>query len=128
MMWLDRLQAQYRLYNDPDDYPTIRVIPDFVPDSQLINLQNRCDAFVMPSRGESTCRPLLESYYLGKFIIATHAAGCLDYQMMRDDRVFDVDADIVPCRSPIAPMEGIYSSWETWREISIFQDIICYRA
>lgn len=120
MEWLDRLQSIYRLYDDIDDYPEIHVITDHLTDEKLIGLQNRANCFVMPSRGESTCRPLLESCYLGKQIICTNGIGCINYNMM-GRQVYCVPSYTVPCDAPNAPIEGVYRSWETWKNIDIME-------
>lgn len=116
--WIERLKANYRLYENPDEYPEVKIIADYISDDQLIALQSRADCFVMPSRGESTCRPLLESYYLGKPVIVTEGIGCYDEELMTEG-VDVVQSMSDPCRAQSAPMPGVYSSWETWKNVNI---------
>lgn len=118
--WIERLKYQCRLYDNSDEYPEIKVITDFITDKQVIDLQNRANCFVVSSRGESTCRPMLESFYLGKNIICTDGIGCIDSDMMADDPGFyKVRSFIEPCQAKSAPIHGVYSSWENWRSIDI---------
>ena len=54
------------------------VFTGFVPDEELVNYYNLCDAFVMPSNGEGYGIVFLEAMACGKPVIAGNADGARD--------------------------------------------------
>jgi glycosyltransferase involved in cell wall biosynthesis len=87
--------------------PHIVVLAGKLPSANMPALYRAADAFVLPSRGEGWCRPLMEAMLMGLPTIGTRWSGPLEF--MNDDNSYLVDCSVVD-----VPPEG-------WREIPIFR-------
>lgn len=65
--------------NIRQQYANEILITDRLSDLDMIGLHNACDCFVMPSYGESFCRPAAEALILGKMPIVTDNTGMSDF-------------------------------------------------
>ncbi len=87
--------------------PHIVVIACKLPAEEMPALYRAADAFVLPSRGEGWCRPLMEAMLMGLPAIGTRWSGPLEF--MNDDNSYLVDCSVVD-----VPAAG-------WRQIPIFR-------
>jgi len=114
LQWVENLKRTCRMYQT-DQYPEILSMLDFVSDVDMLRLQNTIDCFVIPSMGESTCRPLLESLYKDKICICTDGIGCNeDYLNM-----ISVPSTVIPCSIQTPPLPEIYTANERFLKIDI---------
>ena len=64
-----KLKNSFGIYKDISEYNNEFVITDRLSYNDIIGLHKECDCFVMPSSGESLCRPLMESVLVGNTAI-----------------------------------------------------------
>ena len=107
------------LYNNIDRYKPEWVITEFMSEDHLCALHQTCNCFVMPSRGEACCRPLLDAQGFGNPCIVTKNTGMTSYV----DSVSGwlVPSERVPVMSTEHPLPYLYTSHELWSEINIIE-------
>lgn len=110
---LIHIQNRMRLHQFSSKYPEVIFLAERWTDQKIANLHYMADVFVMPSRGESTCRPLIDAAFHNKTIIVTENIGAVD----RDLKLITVPAREVPCNAQQPPIPYLYSGWETWLDI-----------
>ena len=66
---------QQKLGRKLSDFPNIHLWRENIPAGELPRLYRAVDAFVLPTRGEGWCRPLMEAMAAGKPSIATAWSG-----------------------------------------------------
>lgn len=71
--------------------PKIRLITHPLTETQLINLYNQSDCFVLPTRGEGFCLPLLEAGFCKLPIISTNYSGHLEFLDKNNSTLLDID-------------------------------------
>jgi glycosyltransferase involved in cell wall biosynthesis len=104
------------LYNNVHNYKSELLITDRLDDQEMASLHIRGDCFVMPSRGESLNRPIMDALTYGNEVLCTEGTGMNEYS----DAVM-IGSYPQPVFTSTKPMKGIYTSRETWREIDIFE-------
>jgi glycosyltransferase involved in cell wall biosynthesis len=87
--------------------PHIVILASKLPAEQMPALYRAADAFVLPSRGEGWCRPLMEAMLMGLPSIGTRWSGPLEF--MNDENSYLVDCAVVD-----VPPAG-------WRDVPIFR-------
>jgi glycosyltransferase involved in cell wall biosynthesis len=87
--------------------PHIVIFACKLPAVQMPALYRAADAFVLPSRGEGWCRPLMEAMLMGLPSIGTRWSGPLEF--MNDDNSYLVDCSVVD-----VPPAG-------WRDVPVFR-------
>ncbi len=87
--------------------PNIVIFPSNLPAAEMPALYRAAEAFVLPSRGEGWCRPLMEAMLMGIPAIGTRWSGPLEF--MNDENSWLVDCAVVD-----VPEIG-------WREAGIFR-------
>jgi glycosyltransferase involved in cell wall biosynthesis len=87
--------------------PNIVILAGKLAAEQMPALYRAADAFVLPSRGEGWCRPLMEAMLMGLPSIATRWSGPLEF--MNDDNAYLVDCTVVD-----VPPAG-------WRDVPVFR-------
>ena len=110
---LDVMRSRMRLYGYAHHYPEILFIPEYLTDEEMRDLHATCDCFVNASRGESTCRPLIDAALHNNTILCTEGIGCLD----NDLDIVPIKSYETPCSAFQPPMRNIYTGWETWMEV-----------
>jgi len=71
--------------------PKVKMILHDISESQLIDFYQNSDCFVLPTRGEGFCLPLLESGFCKLPIISTNYSGHLDYLNKENSTLVDID-------------------------------------
>ena len=87
--------------------PHIVILPGKLPAGQMPALYRAADAFVLPSRGEGWCRPLMEAMLMGLPSVGTRWSGPLEF--MNDENSYLVDCSVVD-----VPPAG-------WRDVPVFR-------
>jgi len=106
------LRNNMRIYQNPQYYKNPIIITDRLSDDDMCALHQACDCFVMPSFGESLCRPALDALGFGKTPIVSDLTGMRDYI---DDNVgWVVRSTLTPVVTNEPPMKDIYTSNELW--------------
>lgn len=109
------LQNRMRLYRYDHHYPEIIFMTEKLSDEEMANLHATADCFVNPSRGESTCRPLIDAAFNNRKILCTGGISANDSRL----DITSVEAREVPACATQPPLPYLYSGWETWREIDV---------
>lgn len=104
-------------------YPSIILLTDMLTDSELYNLHQVCDVFVLPSRGEGWCMPAFDALGFGNTPIATNWGGIREY--LNKENGFPIDYELQPCWG--MPHEHLYTGKEEWAEPSISNLITQFR-
>jgi len=112
-----KIQSDLKLYQDGKTYKSEWVIAEFIPLERLNALHQVCDCFIMPSYGESMCRPMLDALGFGNPVIVTDNTGMCDYVTPDVGRI--VDSRTEPVYSSDHPLPYLYTGWETWQSIDI---------
>tara|TARA_B100002019_G_C21261547_1_gene597024 strand:+ start:389 stop:1507 length:1119 start_codon:yes stop_codon:yes gene_type:complete len=101
------------------------VISQRLSDEDLIGLHNACDCFVLPSYGESFCRPAAEALILGNTPIVTDNTGMVDF--INNDNGFVVRSKKTPviAQRKLAADFDIYNAYEHWYKPDIYHLIEC---
>lgn len=111
---LEMMRARMRLYTYPHHYPEIIFLTENLTDEEIAEMHATCDCFVTASRGESTCRPLVDAAYYNTPIICTDNISCVeDLDMMK------VKSTEVPCSAFQPPIRDLYTGYQTWMDIDI---------
>jgi glycosyltransferase involved in cell wall biosynthesis len=87
--------------------PHIVIFACKLPAVQMPALYRAANAFVLPSRGEGWCRPLMEAMLMGLPSIGTRWSGPLEF--MNDDNSYLVDCSVAE-----VPHAG-------WRDVPVFR-------
>ncbi len=112
----DFLRRELGRGNSPT--PTILLLSESLSRDDLVRLYVRCDAYVMPSRGEGWGRPLLEAMAAGLPTIGTRFGG--NQEFMDDENSFLVDASIVPVPDDAVKEQPLYAG-HRWGEPDLSQ-------
>jgi glycosyltransferase involved in cell wall biosynthesis len=115
----ENIQALYktmRIYSRPFGYIPEIVITENLPYKDILALHKRCDCLVMPSRGESTCRPVIEALAMGNQAIVTGSTGMADAAR---GMAIEVESTLIPASSTLPPVPYLYTANELWEEINI---------
>lgn len=111
---LEVMRHRMRLHNSAHHYPEIIFITEPITDNEMAELHASCDCFVTASRGESTCRPLIDAAYYNNPIICTDGISCTE-----DLDMLKVNSMEVPCSAYIPPIRNLYTGYDTWMNIDI---------
>jgi glycosyltransferase involved in cell wall biosynthesis len=87
--------------------PHIVILAGKLPTAQMPALYRAANAFVLSSRGEGWCRPLMEAMLMGLPSIGTRSGGPLEF--MNDENSYLVDCAVVD-----VPTSG-------WRDVPVFR-------
>lgn len=101
------------------------VITQRLSDIDLVGLHNACDCFVMPSYGESFCRPAAEALILGKTPIVTDNTGMTDF--INNDNGFIIRSKKTPviAQRVLSNDFDIYNAYEHWYKPDIYHLVEC---
>lgn len=113
---IDFLQKTFRLHDYAHHYPEVLIIIEPLNNMEINQLHNMCSCFVNSACGESTCRPLVDAAFYGKPIICTAGIGATDPVI----KLTTVEARREPCIVTHPPLPYLYSGWETWMKINVF--------
>lgn len=97
------------------------LIPDRLSDMDMVGLHNACDCFVMPSCGESFCRPAAEALILGKTPIVTDNTGMADF--INNENGFLINSrkhPVMLSERTLSNEFDIYNANEYWYKPSIY--------
>lgn len=111
------LKEKMKIYHDIDRYKQEWVIAEYLTNESLYGLHQICDCFVMPSRGEACCRPLMDAVGFGKQTIITDNTGMVSYTNKELSHI--IPSTIQPVISSEHPLSYLYTSRETWSEINM---------
>jgi glycosyltransferase involved in cell wall biosynthesis len=78
-----------RIARGQRSFPRVRILECDVPGRSMPGLYTACDAFALPSRGESWGRPYAEAMACGLPVIGTRWGGNLDF--MNDENSYLID-------------------------------------
>lgn len=115
---IQNLYKTMRLYNKDFGYIPETIITSNLSYADLLALHKRCDCLVMPSHGESTCRPVIEALAMGNQAIITDNTGM---SCVVDDFAIKIPSVTTPVVSSIAHIKNLYTSHENWQDISILE-------
>jgi len=113
---IQTLKQKMRIYATTKQYLPEVLIVGHIAAEEMWGLHARGDCFVMPSRGESTCRPVVEAMQAGNMVIVNGGTsmedtvgkcGCI------------VDHRTTPAFVSDNPLPNIYTSNELWSDIDI---------
>jgi len=110
---LGALRKKMRLYKYDHHYPEVIFITDHLSDQEMRDLHASADCFINASRGESTCRPMIDAALHNRRILCTDCIGSLDLDL----DIQAVKSYEVPASANMPPLPYLYTGWETWREI-----------
>ncbi len=113
-----------RLYRNEEAYHQEFIITEYITDGQMRSLHEQCDCMIMPSRGESVNRPLMDAMYMGNMAIGTSGTGMDD---ILGDAGWLVNSYETPVITVDPPFQEYYTARETWREIDIIHLQQCMR-
>jgi len=113
-----QIKTDLALYQSISAYKSEFLVTDFLSEHDLYALHQACDCFVMPSRGEACCQPMLDAIGFGNPVIVTGCTGMADY--ITKDVGWIVDSTKQPVYSTEHPLPYLYTGRETWREIDVF--------
>jgi len=102
------------------------IITDRLTDKDMVGLHNSCDCFVMPSCGESFCRPAAEALILGKTPIVTDNTGMVDF--INSDNGYIVNSRKCPVllnQRSLSNDFDIYNAYEYWYKPNIYHLAEC---
>lgn len=111
---LSDLKGQMRLYEQPYGYNPEFLITDNLTEDEMCSLHQLCDCFVMPSRGESLSRPIMDALLFENEVIVTDGIGAGEDMPVRRVRSHET-----PVLTNSPPVAGLYTSHETWMEIDV---------
>mgnify|MGYP003133326043 CR=1 FL=1 len=112
-----KLKNNMRLYAEIDSYHEELVATSRFTDDEMIQLHKRGDCFVMPSHGESLCRPVQDAMFIGSDIIVTENAG-MD-ELIANGSKWKVNSVRGTPIIADAPMKYLYTSHETWANLEL---------
>ena len=102
------------------------VVSERLSETDMIGLHNACDCFVMPSYGESFCRPAAEALVLGKTPIVTDNTGMTDF--INNDNGFLIRSKKCPVitkNKTLSEVFDIYNAYEHWYRPDLYHLIEC---
>ena len=109
-------QLNIRQYYKPEVIMTERL-----SDEDMVGLHNACDCFVMPSCGESFCRPAAEALILGNTPIVTDHTGMIDFINTKNGYVINSKKHPVLLKERTLSNDfDIYNAHEYWFKPSIY--------
>lgn len=111
------IKNKIRKFSDINRYKKEIVLTGNLPEKIYNGLHSSCNCFVMPSRGESVCIPLLEAMSVGNQCIITENT-CMELLSKKLIKVSSVKEPVM-VNNP--PLKEIYKGTEYWHEISIFE-------
>jgi len=123
---LSTLKKRLRLYNNGWGYNDILLVVQNLSPQDMTSIHNRCNCFVMPSRGESLCRPLMDAMCVGNMVIGTGKTGMED--LLTDAaNAWIVKSQTTPAMAAQPPLPYLYTGHETWEEVDILHLRSCMR-
>jgi glycosyltransferase involved in cell wall biosynthesis len=120
----NNIKQSMRVYHSNDYYLPEYIITKRLSDNEMLSLHKSCDCFVMPSRGESLNRPLMDAVGMGNETIFTGGTGMDDVGKSLLDRVEYIPS---PALTNQPPLPNLYTSYETWNNIDIIHLQECMR-
>lgn len=115
---INTIRKGMRIYSKNFGYVPELIITNKLAFTDLVRLHKRCDCLVMPSRGESTCRPVIEALAMGNKAIVTGHTGMSDAAYGLADIVSSTPTPAYAFRPPTP---YLYTSNEVWQEINIIE-------
>src|SRR5581483_3058829 len=95
------------------EFPQIHFWEERIPTGEMPRLYRAVDAFVLPTRGEGWCRPLMEAMASGLPTIATAWSGLTAFH---NERVgYPLKCEVVPVSEAGAREIGLYAG-HCWAE------------
>jgi glycosyltransferase involved in cell wall biosynthesis len=113
----NKIKSTMRLYHSAQGYTSENIITKRLTYAEMSQLHRLGNCFVMPSRGESLCRPLLDALYMGNQAIVTDKTGMVE--AIDDSFAQAVKSYEAPVFSDSFPLPFLYTGRETWREIDV---------
>lgn len=122
------VQEIKRRLNIKQQYKSEIIVTDRLSDADMVGLHNACDCFVMPSCGESFCRPAAEALILGKTPIVTDHTGMVDFVNNKNGYVINSKKHpVILNERTLSNDFDIYNGYEYWYKPNIYSLIECMR-
>lgn len=112
------IKKNMRIYSDVSMYKKEILITNYIPEEEMWALHRSCDCFVMPSKGEALCRPLVDSIGFGNTPIITRGTSMEDVVSEKTGYIADSRPEPILTRQSYIP--NMYTSRESWHSIDIF--------
>jgi len=120
------VQEIKRKLNIKHSYKSEIIITDRLSDTDMVGLHNACDCFVMPSCGESFCRPAAEALILGKTPIVTDHTGMVDFVNNKNGYIINSKKHpVVLNERTLSNDFDIYNAHEYWYKPNVYSLIEC---
>lgn len=113
---IQKVQHGLRKYFDTRMYPKIIHIDKYLSDEEMCSLHQSCDCFVMPSRGEAFCIPLVNAIGFENQVIINDNTSMADFVTPDTGWLVDSKYEDVFCTDP--PIQDIYTCREKWARIN----------
>ena len=114
-----------RMHNNDRRYKRPIIITDHLTDIEMNVLHQQCNCFVMPSCGESFCRPAIDAMGFGNIPIGTDNTGMTEF--INKDTGWLIPSMTSPIFTNEPPMPDIYTTWETWERPNVLELQKCMR-
>ena len=121
---LQVLKTHMGLYEQSYGYIPEFSITDRLTEQEMSELHVLGDCLVIPSRGESFCRPVMDALYMNNNVIVTDQTGMVDTVGIYGLKANSHEAPVLVGNKPIP---NLYTSRETWREVDIIDLQRCMR-
>lgn len=111
-----QLKKDLSRFSDPEYYPKIALMTDYMPNKHINSIHATGDVFVTASHGEAICLPFVDALGFGKPAIAPYYSAFTDYFIDKDLLVDSTESVVFGV--PNAP-KGIYTADERWGNVSL---------
>lgn len=105
-----KIKRSIRRFFQDGKYPPIFLLSHILPETVLQSLHKHCDCFILPSLGESICRPAIDALGYNNPVICTNNIGTSDF--ITDKYGWLVKSELTPCYIENPPIPEIYTSNE----------------
>ena len=117
--FISQVKARARINMYSNLYKSEIIVLGHISDEDLYGIHRSCDCFVMPSRGEAPCRPLLDAIGFGNTPIVTANTTMADY--VNENTGYVVRSNKTPVFTKDSYVAAIYTPKESWQDIDIFE-------
>lgn len=100
-------------FSNPDRYPKVVLIHNFLTEQQIDSVHEHCDVFVSTSYGEGFCLPAAEAMGWGNMLLVPNSTAFTDFGYPFEHNMF-VNVHETKCFGSVDSLPYLYTSDETW--------------